>query len=144
MNLAIVWLFIILSADMNECGLKSHAELIRQAIRVDNKIKDLVRKVTGFAKGNSEFKEKYENLRIPLMQNYTSLHNKIDHVKVFEDYNKERLYLEKSILSVIFKINTSTSENCKIIHKSLRKHLVLKLTDSNVKKIEALKYVQNR
>ncbi|XP_050746079.1 uncharacterized protein LOC122818569 isoform X1 [Drosophila biarmipes] len=144
MKVATAWLFIILNADMNECGLKSHAELILQAIKVDNKIKDLVRKVTGFAKGNSEFKEKYENLRIPLMENYTSLHKKLDQVRVFETYNKERLHLEKNILMAIYKINTSSSENCKKFHKNLRKHLVLKLSDSNINKNETLKNLKDR
>ncbi|XP_041564720.1 uncharacterized protein LOC108149210 isoform X2 [Drosophila elegans] len=143
MKLATILFSIILKAGLVECGLKSHAELIRQAIKVDNKIKDLVRKVTGFAKGNSEFKESYENLRIPLMENYTSLHSKLEHIREFEVYNRERLRLEQSIILTISKLNIPTSESCKKFYKSLRKNLVSKLTDTNIKKHEAIQNVKN-
>ncbi|XP_070069481.1 uncharacterized protein [Drosophila takahashii] len=142
MNRAIFCLFIVLKAGMTECGLKSHAELIRQADKVDKKIKAY--KLTGFAKGNSEFDENYKNLRIPLSENYTNLHNKLEHIRVFEAYNKERLQLEKGIMSIISKMNTSTTENCEKFYKKLRQHLVLKLTDANLNKMEALKNIQNR
>ncbi|XP_044317438.1 uncharacterized protein LOC108043625 [Drosophila rhopaloa] len=144
MKLETFWLIIILKAGLVECGLKSHAELIRQAIKIDNKIKDIVRKVTGFAKGNLEFKESYENLRIPLMENYTSLNSKLVHVREFEAYNNERLQLEQSIILAINKLKVSSSENCEKLNKNVRKELVSKLTDTNTKKREALKNLENR
>ncbi|XP_017062381.1 uncharacterized protein LOC108102188 isoform X2 [Drosophila ficusphila] len=142
MKLQTFWLIIILKAD--DCGLKSHAELIRQAIKADNKIKELVRKVTGFASNNSEFKENYEYLRIPLMENYTSLQSKLAHVREFKVFNQQRLQLEQQIILAISKLNSSKSENCVKDFKKLRKHLVSKLTDTNIKKLEALKEAEKR
>ncbi|XP_039227530.1 uncharacterized protein LOC26535118 isoform X2 [Drosophila yakuba] len=138
MQLGIICLIIMLQAGKNDCGIKSHAELIRLAIKADNKIKDLIHNVSGFVNGNSEFKEKYENLRIPLMENYTSLPTKLAHIREFKAYNKERLNLEEGIKSAISKLHTTMSEDCQKLSAKLRKQLLLMLVATNKKKIDAL------
>ncbi|XP_039147608.2 uncharacterized protein LOC27207406 isoform X2 [Drosophila simulans] len=138
MQLTTICFVIVLQAGINECGLKSHAELIRLAIKADNKIKDLIHKVSGFVKGNSEFKENYENLRIPLMENYTSLPTKLAHIREFKAYNMERLHLEQRIISAISKLHTPMSEDCDKLSANVRKQLFLMLVSSNKRKIDAL------
>nr|NP_001286138.1 uncharacterized protein Dmel_CG44102, isoform C [Drosophila melanogaster]AHN55936.1 uncharacterized protein Dmel_CG44102, isoform C [Drosophila melanogaster] len=142
MQLATICFVIMLQAGINECGLKSHAELIRLAIKADNKIKDLIHKVSGFVKGNSEFKENYENLRIPLMENYTSLPTKLAHIREFKAYNMERLHLEQRIISEISKLHTPISEDCDKLSANVRKHLFLMLVAANKKKIDALENIK--
>ncbi|XP_026838624.1 uncharacterized protein LOC26526646, partial [Drosophila erecta] len=143
MQLATICLILMLQAGKNECGLKSHAELIRLAIKADNKIKDLIHKVSGFVKGNSEFKDNYENLRIPLMENYTSLPTKLVHIREFKVYNMERLNLEERIKSAISKLHTPISDDCKNLSTNLRKHMLLMLVATNKKKIDALHNFEN-
>lgn len=124
-------------------GLKSHAELIRQATKADKKIMVLAFNITGFAKNNLQFKENYENLKNPLLENYTSLHSKLIQIREFTFYNKERLDLEQSIVLTLANQKISFSKQCNKLHQRHRKLLISKLTDSNFAKIEALKKVEN-
>lgn len=99
--------------------------------------------ITGFANNNLQFKKNYENLKNPLIENYTSLHSKLIQIREFTFYNKERIDLEQSIVLALFNQKLSLLKQCNKLHQMHRKLLISKLTDSNSAKHETLKKIEN-
>lgn len=127
----------------NKCGLKSHAELIQQALIADKKLMVLALSVSGFTNKNSQFMENYKYLKIALFENYTSLRDKLLHIRKFNTYNKERLQLEQRILSSLSKLRTPTFKNCEEFNLNQRVHLNSMLTETNIEKLKGLGKAQN-